>query len=134
MATIKRSLFKLDSSSKSSVCSIDFDYDLSANSLDEAKKKFESYNYVGENITNYGMKIFFNMQNDSFNTRQQKQSFDDRFKTLDDYNKFLEQREVSQNMMAMFGSVNLNKIYYKIFDNGRGEIWTQTSFNLEDLR
>ena len=134
VATIKRSLFKLDSSSKSSVCSIDFDYDLSANSLDEAKKKFESYNYVGENITNYGMKIFFNMQNDSFNTRQQKQSFDDRFKTLDDYNKFLEQREASQNMMAMFGSVNLNKIYYKIFDNGRGEIWTQTSFNLEDLR
>ena len=134
VATIKRSLIKLDSSSKSSVCGIDINYDLSANSLDEARKKFESYNYVGENITNYGMRIFFAMQNDGFNTRQQKQSFDERFKSLDDYKKFLEQREASQKMMAMFGGVNLNRFYYQLFDNGKGEIWTQTSFNLEELR
>lgn len=107
---------------------------MSANSLDEARKKFESYNYVGKNITNYGMGIFFNMNNMLDFDNKKPKSFDDRFKTLDDYKKFLEQREASQNMMAMFGGVNLNKIYYKIFDNGRGEIWTQTSFNLEDLR
>ena len=35
VATIKRSLIKLDSSSKSSVCGIDINYDLSANSLDK---------------------------------------------------------------------------------------------------
>lgn len=134
VATIKRSLIKLDSSSKSSVCSIDINYDLSANLLDEARKKFESYNYVGENITNYGMRIFFAMQNDGFNTSQQKQSFDERFKSLDYYKKFLEQREASQKMMAMFGGVNLNRFYYQLFDNGKGEIWTQTSFNLEELR
>lgn len=92
VATIKRSLFKLDSSSKSSVCSIDFDYDLSANSLDEARKKFESYNYVGENITNYGMRIFFNMNNMLDFDNKNPKSFDERFKSLDDYNKFLEKK------------------------------------------
>ena len=84
VATIKRSLIKLDSSSKSSVCGIDINYDLSANSLDEARKKFDSYNYVGENITNYGMRIFFAMQNDGFNGPSQKQSFDERCKSLGD--------------------------------------------------
>lgn len=134
VATIKRSLIKLDSSSKSSVCSIGINYDLSVNSLDEAKKKFESYNYVGENTTNYSMKMFFYMQNDGFIRPSQKQSFDERFESLDDYKKFLEQREASQNMMPMFGGLNLNRFYYKVFDNGRGEIWTQTSANLEGLR
>ena len=134
VATIKRSLIKLDSSSKSSVCSLDLNYDLSANSLDEARKKFESYNYIYQNITNYPLKLIFDMDMLISSDSKNPKSFDDRFKTLDDYKKFLEQREASQNMMAMFGGVNLNKIYYKIFDNGRGEIWTQTSFNLEDLR
>lgn len=134
VATIKRSLIKLDSSSKSSVCSIDINYDLSANSLDEAKKKFESYNYVGENITNYGMRIFFNMNNMLDFDNKNPKSFDERFKSLDDYKKFLEQREASQNMMAMFGGVSLNRFYYQLFDNGKGEIMVQTSANLEDLR
>lgn len=134
VATIKRSLFKLDSSSKSSVCSIDFDYDLSANSLDEARKKFESYNYVGENITNYGMRIFFNMNNMLDFDNKNPKSFDERFKSLDDYNKFLEKKEASQNMMAMFGGVNLNRFYYKVFDNGKGGFMVQTSAILEDLQ
>ncbi|NLK66167.1 MAG: hypothetical protein GX282_01690 [Campylobacteraceae bacterium] len=134
VATIKRALIKLDSSSKSSVCSIDFDYDLSANSLDEARKKFESYSYINEGITNYGMKILFNMDSIlNFNSKDSK-SFDEKFKTLDEYKTFLEQREASQNMMVMFGGANLNRFYYKLFDNGKGEIWTQASGNLEDLR
>lgn len=34
----------------------------------------------------------------------------------------------------MFGGMNLDKFYYKTFDNGENEILTGTSFNLEDLR
>lgn len=134
VATIKRSLFKLDSSSKSSVCSIDFDYDLSANSLDEAKKKFESYNYIYQNITNYPLKLIFDMDMLISSDSKNPKSFDEKFKSLDDYNKFLEKREASKNLMTMLGGMSSDKFYYKVFDNGKGGIMVQTSVILEDLQ
>lgn len=134
VATIKRSLIKLDSSSKISVCGIDINYDLSANSLDEARKKFESYNYIYQNITNYPLKLIFDMDMlISFDSKNPK-SFDEKFKSLDDYNKFLEKREASKNLMTMLGGMSSDKFYYKVFDNGKGGIMVQTSVILEDLK
>lgn len=134
VATIKRSLIKLDSSSKSSVCSLDLNYDLSANSLDEARKKFESYNYIYQNITNYPLKLIFDMDMLISSDSKNPKSFDEKFKSLDDYNKFLEKREASKNLMTMLGGMSSDKFYYKVFDNGKGGIMVQTSVILEDLQ
>lgn len=134
VATIKRSLIKLDSSSKSSVCGIDINYDLSANSLDKARKKFESYNYIYQNITNYPLKLIFDMDMLISSDSKSPKSFDEKFKSLDDYNKFLEKREASKNLMTMLGGMSSDKFYYKVFDNGKGGIMVQTSVILEDLQ
>lgn len=134
VATIKRSLIKLDSSSKSSVCGIDINYDLSANSLDEARKKFDSYNYIYQNITNYPLKLIFDMDMLISSDSKNPKSFDEKFKSLDDYNKFLEKREASKNLMTMLGGMSSDKFYYKVFDNGKDGIMVQTSVILEDLQ